>query len=319
MSIKTRLTLLAASLALTLSAPHAFAEPHEIKDDRGQVIKLQKDASRVASISYFGADVALAVGAKPVASTFMVQGRNPDYLADAMGKLPNLGQRATPNLELISQAKPDLIVAIRRYTEANAAKLSQIAPYAAFDLETFEDIDPSIVRVAELLGKKAEAEKLNAQFAADLKAFAAKAPKGKPVKYLFMWGGGEAPWTFYNEHPASTILNKLGAVNAAGGNPTPKVKDNTAFEMNLEAMLAADPDVIFVYDYGPARPFETNPIWKQLRAVKNNRVVYVKDHWVEPHGPIAREVLLREAANLLYPQTFPKVDPKQVAKQVIQG
>ena len=306
-------TLIAASLALI--ATQALAEVR-IQDDRSKTITIAAKANRVATISFFGADVALAVGARPVATTFMVPGRNPDYLGD-FSKVANLGQRAAPNFELLSQAKPDLIVAIRRYTEKHAAKFEKLAPYAAFDLETYADADPSIVKVATALGKAKEGQALNQQFQTDVQAFAKKAPKAKP-SYLFIWGGGEAPWTFYNEHMTPAILNKLGAVNAAGGNPTPNVKDNTAFEMSLEAMLAANPDHIFVYDYGPDRPYETNPIWQQLKAVKNGKVHYVKDHWIESHGPIARQVVLREAANLLHPSTFPKVNAKAIGQKYIK-
>ena len=55
----------------------------------------------------------------------------------------------------------------------------------------------------------------------------------------------------------------------------------------------------------------------QLTAVKNNRVFYVGDQWVETNGPIAREIVLREAAHYLYPDTFPKVDVRTEAAKLI--
>ena len=88
-------------------------------------------------------------------------------------------------------------------------------------------------------------------------------------------------------------------------------------ELSLETMLEKDPQVIFVYDSGPDRPHENNPIWKQLTAVKNGRVHYVGDEWVETNGPIGRELVLREAAHYLYPDTFPAVDVKAEAAKLI--
>ena len=88
-------------------------------------------------------------------------------------------------------------------------------------------------------------------------------------------------------------------------------------EMSLEAMLEKDPEVIFVYDSGPDRPQENNPIWSQLSAVKNGRVHYVGDPWVETNGPIAREIVLRQAAHFLYPDTFPAVDVRAEAAKII--
>lgn len=88
-------------------------------------------------------------------------------------------------------------------------------------------------------------------------------------------------------------------------------------QVSLETMLEKDPQVIFVYDGGQNRPHENNPIWQQLSAVKNNRVHYVGEHWVETQGPIAREIVLKEAAHFLYPDTFPAVDVREEAAKMI--
>jgi len=89
-------------------------------------------------------------------------------------------------------------------------------------------------------------------------------------------------------------------------------------EVSLETMLEKDPEVIFVYDsdWG-GRPHENNPIWSQLSAVKNGRVHYVGDQWVETNGPIAREIVLREAAHFLHPDVFPAVDVREEAAKLI--
>jgi iron complex transport system substrate-binding protein len=46
-------------------------------------------------------------------------------------------------------------------------------------------------------------------------------------------------------------------------------------DLSLETMLEKDPEVLFIYDYGPDRPHENNPIWSQLTVVKDNRGFYV--------------------------------------------
>ncbi|WP_035053972.1 ABC transporter substrate-binding protein [Andreprevotia chitinilytica] len=283
-----------------------------VKDDRGKTLNLPAPAQRIAAVSYFGADTALALGLTPVATTHMVQGRSPAFLLGRLNQATDLGQRAAPNLERLSQAKPDLIVAMRRYTEANAARLEKVAPYLALRLETFADSERSIRLFGDAVGRRTEAEALNARFRTTLADFAAKAPQERKPRYLFLWGGGEAPWAFYNENITSTLLNRLGGINVAGGNPTPQVPDNTAFEMNMEAILIANPDVIFIYDYGAARPFEQNPLWKTLKAVKNGRVIYVQDHWIEAFGPLGRQATLFEAVHYLYPDRFAKPDLPKV-------
>ncbi len=46
---------------------------------------------------------------------------------------------------------------------------------------------------------------------------------------------------------------------------------------------------------------------------------YVGDQWAETNGPIAREIVLREAAHYLYPDTFPAVDVRAEASRARSG
>lgn len=312
---------LSVSLSLTLAgiaAARAQAsndERREVIDDRGRTVVLTHEPKRLATISYFGADTALALGSKPVASTFLVRGRPPAYLLGRMDGVLDLGQRANASLELIVRSRCDLIVAIRRYTEANAAKLEQIAPYLALDLETFDDSDRNIALVGTALGKPNEARALNERFARTLAEYRARvsAPRTSP-RYLFIWGTGTAPWAFYDENMTCSILNALGAINVAGRNPLPAQRDNTAFQISLERMLIADPDMIFVYDDGPARAFQSNAVWQHLNAVRHSRVLRVGDHWIESFGPVARHAVLAEAARAFYPEQFPAADLHAIAE-----
>jgi iron complex transport system substrate-binding protein len=310
-------SLLALLLACSPAVP-AVAEDARITvlDDRGAAVSVPAQPKRIASVSYFAADVALALGIKPAAATYMVQGRNPDFLGGYLEGVPEIGQRATPNLELLAQAKPDLTVAIRRYSEGHAAQYEKVAPYLAYNLELFADSDRTIAQLATILGKPERGQELNKAFKADLEAHAGKAPKDQHPRFAVMWGG-DTPWVFRSENMTAAILVALGGDNIAGQNPTPAVPDNWGVEMSLETMLEQDPEVLFIYDYGPDRPHENNPIWGQLSAVKNGRVHYVGDHWVEAHGPLGRQMVLREAANLLYPDVFPKVDVKAEARKMI--
>ncbi|MGX8687335.1 MAG: ABC transporter substrate-binding protein, partial [bacterium] len=61
-------------------------------------------------------------------------------------------------------------------------------------------------------------------------------------------------------------------------------QDNTAFdELNLEAVLDADPDVIFIIEQGKSSEaqesfsenFSGKGVWKELTAVKEDHVFYL--------------------------------------------
>ncbi|MCH4545877.1 ABC transporter substrate-binding protein [Rhizobium changzhiense] len=306
----------ALGLSAILMAGAAQAEERKkvsIVDDRGVTVEVPAQPQRIASISYFADDVALALGIKPVASTYMTAGREPDFLLGLTSEMKQIGQRAKPNLELLSEAKPDLIIAIRRYTVGNAAQLQNIAPYVAYNMELLEESYGETAALSKLLGKPERGEQLNTDFRKHLAEFAAKAPKDIHPRFMIMWGGA-TPFAFHTENTSASIVAAIGGDNIPG----PKTPGGEfGIDLSLETMLEKDPEVIFVYDSGPDRPHESNPIWSQLSAVKNNRVFYVGDQWVEANGPIAREIVLREAAHYLYPDTFPAVDVRAEAAKLI--
>ncbi len=289
------------------------ATTRSVVDDRGVSVQVPAKPQRVASISYLAADVALAVGVTPVATTYMTAGREPDYLLGLTAGMKKIGQRAKPNLELLAEAKPDLIVAMRRYTQGNAAQFEKIAPYLAYNMELYSESFKEVAELAALLGQPQRGQELNDTFQKRLDDYAAKAPKDKHPRFQIMWAGN-TPFTFHTENMAAWIATKLGGENIAG----PMVQGGRfGLEMSLESMLEKDPEVIFVYDSGPERPHQANPIWSRLSAVKNGRVHYVGDEWVEPNGPIARELVLREAAHFLYPDRFPAINVKAEAATLI--
>lgn len=288
-------------------------KPLSLVDDRGVTVEIPAHPQRIAAISYLAVDVGLALGIKPVATTYMTAGRHPGFLLGMTSDMAQLGQRASPNPELLSEARPDLIVGIRRYSAAYAPELEEIAPYIAYNMEMLSESYQEVADLSKAFGNPERGKELNDSFRANLADYAAKAPKDKHPRFQIMWAG-DTPFSFHDENTAASIVKALGGENIAG----PMEKGGRfGEELSLETMLERDPEVIFVYDYGPGRPHENNPIWDKLSAVKNNRVYYVGDQWVETNGPIAREIVLKEAAHFLYPDEFPAVDVRKEAAKMI--
>ena len=128
-------------LVVLLSPASGWAQDETIRltDDRGETLRLSEPAARPAAISTFGADVALALETLPVAVTdYGLQGM-PDYLASQLDGVTGLGPRHQPNLEVLSSVRPDLVIAIRRYTEKDGDQIEAIAPMLALDLITVQD------------------------------------------------------------------------------------------------------------------------------------------------------------------------------------
>jgi len=310
-------TALALMLGLMLVMDHsALAQPanadEPLRDDRGTPIEAMQ-AERVAAISTFAADTLVALGVSPVGASTFGSEPLPSYLGAPLSHTRSLGQRASTNLELLTELKPELIIGIHRYTEPHARQLEAIAPFYAFDVVSLADSHRAVTGIATALGKRAEGEALNQAFDARL-AKLDEAPGG--VSAILLAGAGEAPFAYYDHFLSATLLEHLNATNAAGPSPTPEQTIPFGYTISLERLLALNPDVIFLFATGSERAFANNPVWPYLEAVKNGRVYEVGPHWKEGGGPIARRLILDEMAWRLYPEDVARPElPPSIASQ----
>ncbi|MDW7745667.1 iron-siderophore ABC transporter substrate-binding protein [Halomonas sp.] len=292
-------TVLVVALGLVLALfMNQGASAAPLQDDRGTPIEATQ-AKRVAAISTFAADTLVALGVSPVGASTFGSEPLPSYLGASLSDTRSLGQRASTNLELLTELNPELIIGIHRYTEPHARQLEAIAPFYAFDVVSLADSRRAVTGIATALGKRAEGEALNQAFDARL-AELGDAPGG--VSATLLAGAGEAPFAYYDHFLSAALLERLNATNAAGPSPTPGQTIPFGYTISLERLLALNPDVIFLFATGGERAFANNPVWPYLEAVKNGRVFEVGPHWKEGGGPIARRLILDEMAWRLYPE-----------------
>lgn len=292
-------------LVVLLSPASGLAGDSGIRltDDRGETLRLSEPATRPAAISTFGADVALALDTSPVAVTdYGLQGV-PDYLASWLAGVPGLGPRHQPNLEVLSSVQPDLVIAIRRYTEKDGDQIETIAPLLALDLITVEDSLRGVESVGQALGTPAKATELNDRFMDRLQTLA-KGNKGKDTETVaLLTSGSETPFVYYDHFLPTALLERLGFDNIGGAPPNPDSGIPLGYRISLEALLELNPDTILLLPTSRQRAFTMNPIWPYLKAVRNNDVHEVPQYWKEGAGPIARERILDDIQRLLLTTT----------------
>lgn len=292
-------------LVVLLSAGSGWADNHAIRltDDRGETLRLSAAATRPAAISTFGADVALALGTVPVAVTdYGLQGV-PEYLAPHLNGVRGLGPRHQPNLEVMSSVQPDLVIAIRRYTEKDGDQIETIAPLLALDLITLQDSLRAVDLAGQALGKPEKAAALNTRFLGRFPSLAERnkhrstKPKTKTVALLT--SGSETPFIYYDHFLPTALLERLGFDNVGGEPPNPDSGIPLGYRISLEALLELNPDAILLLPTSRQRAFTMNPIWPYLKAVRTDQVYEVPQYWKEGAGPIARSRILDDIQRLL--------------------
>lgn len=302
------LSALLAALSALFVSQLAFSDtyPVTVQDDRNEHIVFERKPESVASVSVFGADLLAALG-KKAAGLSTLNHKQSAFLGDRVKGMVDLGEIHETNMELLTELDPDLTIGIRAYTEPFAKKFEEIGKFLAYDMVTYEDSVRAINSAATALGEQRQAHRLNSAFAERLKAYSEKAPGGFTV--VFLWHWADVPYGYYNHHLTMRIMRALKAENLVGPSPKPKIKKLDSAPVSMESLLKLDPDIIVSFK-GDDGPIQNHPVWHKLKAVKNGRAYRVGDQYVMPHGPIARDMVLRELAYLFYPQQFAK--PKDI-------
>lgn len=277
----------------------ADSYPLQVTDDRNVTTTLTQPPQRVASISIFAADLMTKLKV-PVVALSTRNNKMPVYLNAQLDQVTDLGAAHETNLERLTQAKPDLTIGIKTYTLPVASKIEEVSPFLAYDFNTWADSDRAIKESSRAVNRTLEGQQLNQQFRKLSAEMAAKVANKPSPSALLLWIWADTPVAFYADmHLTPELMSKLNITNVMGLSKQGLMSD----VISMEKLLQLDPDHILLFQ-GDEADLPYHPVWEQLSAYKNGKITRVSDQFVEPHGPIAREWVLKEIAHLFYPQQF---------------
>ncbi|MFM7534966.1 MAG: ABC transporter substrate-binding protein [Acidimicrobiales bacterium] len=203
-----------------------------------------------------------------------------------------------PNVEAIAAKNPDLVVIADDSAKlADALGKLKIPVLVQLPAKTIDDVYAQIGELGNRTGRRTQADALTAKMKADLAAAVAAAPKpSKPLRYYH-----ELDDTFYTVTSttfAGQLYRLFGLTSIADA-----ADDGSGFpQLSAEAILTADPDVIFLADTKcckqSARTVAARPGWSTLKAVKANAVVELDDDLASRWGPRIVEFARAVAAGL---------------------
>ncbi|MBN2200032.1 MAG: ABC transporter substrate-binding protein [Candidatus Aminicenantes bacterium] len=218
-----------------------------------------------------------------------------------------------PKLETVMRLDPDLIFASP--SEAGVPDILQKKtgkPVLAFSsMGRFEDLGREILWVGEALGRRERAEELAGFLKRRLEDIRrltdGVSDKVKPAVYVSFWG------SFTRSPVGYEPVAAAGGRNLADG-LLPSRLGTIATEVNLEKILAWDPEIILLHgNYLPRERTVTvegvlnDPRLRSVRAVRNRKVFYTFGfwYWWDPALALVETLML---AKLFHPETFREVD-----------
>ena len=277
----------AASSAPVPSDPPAASEAaaYAFTDDLGREVALEAAPRRVAALTGSYADIWCTAGGKDTLAASASDAWT-DFDLDLSAGVANLGGAMGVSVEELLASQPDLVLAstnIPSNQEMLPALEAAGIDVAFFSVDTFEDYLRMLKVCTELTGCPENYETCGEAVAAEIEAArgrAAEALAGRePEKVLYIRAAASV---IKPKGSDGTVLGEmladLGCVNIADG-------DQSLLEtLSMEAILAADPDKIFIVLQGadpePARAqlegeVLSNPAWQQLTAVQEGEVYYM--------------------------------------------
>lgn len=206
-----------------------------VKDDRGVVIRLQRPAQRIVTLTPHLTEIVFAAGA---GDRLAGVARFSNYPPEAKA-LPVVGDALHVDVERLLALKTDLVLAWRSGTPPETVARIERAGLAVFvsDARRLQDIGGAILAVAALAGTPAAGAQAAAAFERGLGELRAAKRQGRPLRVFYeIW---PSPlMTVSDGHVISEIIALCGGINVFGG-----LQPLTP-EVSIEALLAARPHVV---------------------------------------------------------------------------
>lgn len=244
-------------------------------DSLGNTVELEQPPKRVAALLGSYAETWLLAGGEVVAVT-------QDAYDERGLELPedtvNLGANQQPDLEALFAAEPDLVLLTPDLDGQMGLRDSLEAagiPAAWFKVETFDDYLNMLKICTDLTGRSDLYQKNGLDIQSEIDAAIASVPEWEAPTVLLLRAYSSGVRAKNSDNIAGAILKDLGAANIADSD------SGLLEDLQMESILAADPEFIFVTTMGASQEaalesldelLHSDPAWQTLTAVKEDRV-----------------------------------------------
>ncbi|GIX32027.1 MAG: cobalamin-binding protein [Porticoccaceae bacterium] len=262
-----------AALLLLATLPAAALQE---RDDRGVQIELAAPARRIASLAPHITESLFAVGAGSAVAATANHSDHPP----AARALPRLGPYNAIAAEAVAAVAPDLVIAWGEGNEPNLIRrLESLGiPVYVTDPATLGDIPRTLEAFGRLTGHAREAKRAAQSFRRRL-AELERRHRGKRPVVVFYQVWDRPLLTASDRTLIGDVIRLCGGVNPFGA-AAPRYP-----VVSVEAVLAADPEVIVASGMGDDRP-EWLDRWRRwpLRAVRRGLLFFVPSDLLQRHS-----------------------------------
>lgn len=287
------------------TAQSSAAQGYTFTDDLGRTVTVEQP-ERVAALIGSFADVWCLAGGQDT----LVAAAHDAWTSFDLGlndTVADLGAVKEPNLEVLLAAQPDFILASCNTTadlELQSTFENAGIPVAYFDIQSFDDYLNMLKICTDLTGCPENYETYGLEVQSQVEAAKKRQDGSAPTVLTIRATGSSCKVKGSSDFLLGEMLADLGCVNVADS------ETSLLEELSLEAILAADPDYIFVVLQGSdstdaqetlEKALLSNPAWGSLKAVQEGRF-HTLEHSLYNLKPNARwGEAYEKLADILYP------------------
>ena len=218
----------------------------------------------------------------------------------------DLGRMLEPDVEALIASEPDFVIASAG-TEAQVELLDTFEAadlnVAYFEVSNFDDYLAMLDICTDITGRKDLYEQYGTQIADQINDILGSVPDTHPTVLFIRAAASSVKAKGSEGTVGGEILADLGCINIADSNGA--ILD----DLSLEAIVAADPDYIFVTTQGDDKEAAlanvqdlliNNPAWSGLSAVKNGHYYEIEKELYNSKPNARWAEAYEKLANILY-------------------
>ena len=244
----------------------------------GQTYTVPKDPKKIAVLSNSILSMLYAVDGKAISRVSTTDALPPEIEA-----LPVLGQTANINMEQLLGLNPDLVLGLENQHKKYESQLqSSKIPTVLINYDGIKDNVPLIKFLGALTNHEDKATTLANTYESNVNKVKDSVKAQQPARVAVLRATGKGVTAETDAAITASMVKDLGMTNVVSTHLDKTTTDKTV-PYSLETLAADDPDIIFVVTMGKEeeitkamkQAMTDNPAWANLKAVQNNRVIYL--------------------------------------------
>lgn len=269
--------------------------PYTVTDSKGNDVVIESEPKRIVSIAPSVTELIYALGKGDE-----LLGRTDycDYPEEAKA-VQSIGSLTDPNIENIIEIKPDIVIASTHFKDDVAKKLEDLGIKIVVlkDSTSIDGAYESINQLGQILNAQDKAQEIVDSNKKKIEEIKEKVKNAETPKAYYVVGFGKTgDYTATGDTFIAEMLSIAGGKNIA--------QDATGWKYSLEKVIENDPEYIIISkNFAMKDQFIATDGYKELSAVKNNKVFEIDDNLVNRQGPRIAEGV-EAFAKILHPDLF---------------